>query len=94
MWHFWATTLATVYHVVFRNAGVGAAGGQAILAAPLWGWTDQHFDNFGHAAPHEAGCLVGAGAIATRDPGSCRNAFLRIYAPDALVAASETGREY
>lgn len=50
------------------------------------------FADFEDAVLHEAGCLVGAGALTTRDPAGFRKASLRVYAPDVLVAALGTGK--
>jgi hypothetical protein len=47
----------------------------------------QGVEDFEDAVLHEAGRLVGAEAITTRDPAGFRTATLRVYDLDTLVAA-------
>lgn len=103
--HLGATTVTTIHYIARRNVGVGAA--QEMLRdlmrlfevapvnrAVLDGALDLGFDDFEDTVLHEAGRLMGAGAITTRDPNGFRKASLRVYSPDALVAAlAETRSE-
>lgn len=98
--HLGATTLTTVYYIASRNRGKDAADGmmrdllRLFEVAPvnrvvLEGALDSGFVDFEDAVLHEAGRSVGAGALTTRDPKHFTKSALRVYAPDALVAALE-----
>lgn len=101
--HLGATTVTTVHYIASRNVGAGAAEEMMrdllrlfevapVNRAVLEGALGLGFADFEDAVLHEAGRLVGAGAITTRDPAGFLKASLRVYAPDALVAALDTGR--
>jgi predicted nucleic acid-binding protein len=102
--HLGATTVTTIHCIASRNVGADAAEqllgdllrlfevapvNRAVLERAL----DLGFDDFEDAVLHEAGRLVGATAITTRDPAGFAGSSLRVYEPDALVAALEAGRE-
>lgn len=99
--HLGATTLTTVHYMASRNVGAAEAMMRDLLLlfevapvnrAVLEGALDLGFADFEDAVLHEAGRSVGAGALTTRDPAGFANASLRVYAPDALVAALKAGR--
>lgn len=101
--HLGATTVTTVRYIASRNVSAGAAEEMMrdllrlfevapVNRAVLEGALGLGFADFEDAVLHEAGRLVGAGAITTRDPAGFLKASLRVYAPDALVAALDTGR--
>lgn len=100
--HLGATTVTTVHYTASRNVGAKAAEGMMrdllrlfevapVNRAVLEGALDLGFADFESAVLHEAGRLVGAGALTTRDPAGFLKASLRVYAPDALVAALDVG---
>ncbi len=101
--HLGATTVTTIHYIASRNVGAKAAEGMMrdllrlfevapVNRAVLEGALDLGFADFESAVLHEAGRLVGAGALTTRDPAGFLKASLRVYAPDALVAALDTGK--
>lgn len=101
--HLGATTLTTIYYIASRNKDTDAADEmmQDLLrlfeVAPvnrvvLEGALASGFVDFEDAVLHEAGRSVGAGALTTRNPGHFTKSTLRVYAPDALVAALEETR--
>ena len=101
--HLGATTLTTVYYIASRDMGADAANGmmrdllRLFEVAPvnrvvLEGAVDSGFADFEDAVLHEAGRSVGADALTTRDHSGFAKATLRVYAPDALVAALEESR--
>ena len=102
--HLGATTVTTVHYIARRGIGVAAAEEMLrdllclfevapVNRAVLDGALRLGFDDFEDAVLHEAGRLVGAGAITTRDPSGFRKASLRVYAPDALVSAIDAAKE-
>lgn len=102
--HLGATTVTTVHYIASRYVGANAAEGivrdllrlfevAPVNRAVLEGALDLGFADFEDAVLHEAGRLVGAGALTTRDPAGFLKGSLRVYAPDALVAALDAGRE-
>lgn len=101
--HLGATTLTTVYYIASRNAGADAADRmmrdllRLFEVAPvnrvvLEGALVSGFADFEDAVLHEAGKAVGTDALTTRDPKGFSKSTLRVYAPDALVAALEETR--
>ena len=104
--HLGATTLTTVYYIASRNVGADAAEGMMrdllrlfevapVNRAVLTGALGSGFADFEDAVLHEAGRSVGADALTTRDPEGFARSSLRVYAPDALVAALEArGTDY
>ncbi|MBA2512385.1 MAG: PIN domain-containing protein [Rubrobacteraceae bacterium] len=100
--HLGATTVTTVHYIASRNVGANAAEEMMrdllrlfevapVNRAVLEGALGLGFTSFEDAVLHEAGRLVGAGALTTRDPEDFLKASLRLYAPDALVAALNAG---
>ncbi len=98
--HLGATTLTTVYYIASRNKGANAADEmmrdllRLFEVAPvnrvvLEGALGSGFVDFEDAVLHEAGRSVGASALTTRNPKHFTKSTLRVYAPDALVAALE-----
>ena len=98
--HLGATTLTTVYYIASRNAGVDAADTmmrdllRLFEVAPvnrvvLEGALASGFADFEDAMLHEAGRTVGADALTTRDPEGFSKSTVRVYAPEALLAALE-----
>lgn len=96
--HLGATTLTTVYYIASRNRGATAADKmmrdllKLFEVAPvnrvvLEGALVSGFIDFEDAVLHEAGRSVGADALTTRNPKHFSRSTLRVYAPDALVAA-------
>lgn len=102
--HLGATTVTTIHYIARRNAGAGAAEASMrdllrlfevapVNQALLEGALALGFDDFEDAVLHEAGRLVGARAIATRDPSGFSAATLRVYDPETLVAALDAAEE-
>ena len=100
--HLGATTLTTVYYIASRGSGESSTEGMMrdllrlfevapVNRAVLEGALDLGFADFEDAVLHEAGRSVGADALTTRDPAGFAKSFLPVYAPDALVAALESG---
>lgn len=98
--HLGATTLTTVYYIASHNKGVDAANTMMrdllrlfevapVNRAVLEGALDLGFVDFEDAVLHEAGRAVGADALTTRNSKHFSKSTLRVYAPDALVAALE-----
>ena len=104
--HLGATTLTTVYYIAARNVGVDAAERMMrdllrlfevapVNRAVLEGAMGLDFADFEDAVLHESGKSVGVDALTTRDPQGFARSSLRVYAPDALVAALEArGTDY
>lgn len=101
--HLGATTLTTVYYLASRNKGHSAADGMLrdllrlfevapVTRAVLEEALALGFSDFEDAVLHEAGRSVGAEALTTRNPKHFTKSTLRVYAPDALVAALEQAR--
>lgn len=99
-----ATTVTTIHYIARRNVDASAADEmmQDLLrlfeVAPvnrivLEGALAIGFGDFEDAVLHEAGRLVGAQAIVTRDPSGFSAATLRVYDPDTLVAALDVAEE-
>lgn len=96
--HLGATTITTIHYVARRNIGIGTTGGlirdllrlfevAPVNRAVLDGALALGFDDFEDAVLHEAGRLVGARAVVTRDPSGFSTATLRVYDPETLIAA-------
>lgn len=96
--HLGATTITTIHYVAHRNVGTSAAYAMMrdllrlfevapVNRAVLEGALALRFGDFEDAVLHEAGRLVGAQAIVTRDPSGFSSATLRVYDPEALVTA-------
>jgi predicted nucleic acid-binding protein len=99
--HLGATTVTTIYYIGRRSVGAVAAHEmmkdllRLFEVAPvnrsvIEGALALGFGDFEDAVLHEAGRLVGARAIVTRDPSGFSAAALRVYAPDTLVAALDS----
>lgn len=102
--HLGATTVTAIHYIACRNVGAGVADAlmrdllrlfdvASVNRAVLEGALALGFADFEEAVLHEAGRLVGARAIVTRDPSGFSAAALRIYDPETLVAALETSEE-
>jgi predicted nucleic acid-binding protein len=102
--HLGATTVTTIHYIAHRNVGTSAADAMMrdllllfevapVNRAVLEGALVLRFDDFEDAVLHEAGRLVGAQAIVTRDPSGFSSSTLRIYDPEALVAALDAAGE-
>lgn len=98
--HLGATTLTTVYYIASRNKGAEEVDEimrdllrlfevAPVNRAVLEGALGSGFADFEDAVLHEAGRSVGANALTTRNPRHFTKSALRVYAPDALVAALE-----
>ena len=96
--HLGATTLTTIYYIASRNKGKNVADEimrdllklfevAPVNRAVLEGALVSGFVDFEDAVLHEAGRSVGADALTTRNPKHFSKSTLRLYAPDALVAA-------
>lgn len=96
--HLGATTMTTIHYIARRNVGTGATEEMMrdllrifevapVNRAVLEGALALGFDDFEDAVLNEAGRLVGAGAVTTRDPSGFSKSSLRVYTPDTLVAA-------
>lgn len=102
--HLGATTVTTIHYIARRNVGTSAADAMMrdllllfevapVNRAVLEGALALGFDDFEDAVLHEAGRLAGTQAIVTRDPSGFSAATLRVYDPEALVAALDTVEE-
>ncbi len=99
-----ATTVTTIHYIARRNIDTSVADAMMrdllllfevapVNRAVLEGALALSFDDFEDAVLHEAGRLVGAQAIVMRDPSGFSAATLRIYDPQALVAALDAAEE-
>lgn len=102
--HLGATTVTTIHYIGRRNVNTSAAEemmrdllqlfevapvNRAVLESAL----ALGFDDFEDAVLHEAGRLVGAQAIVTRDPSGFSAATLHVYDPETLIAALDAREE-
>lgn len=101
--HLGATTLTTVYYIAHRNRGAEAAEGMMkdllrlfevapVNRAVLENALDLRFADFEDAVLHEAGRVVGADALTTRNTTDFSKATLRVYTPEELIAALKESR--